>query len=430
MSNWQEIYQNKLTSAQEAAGLINCGDNILAHSALCHPQGLFQAMVERADLHDVTVSSLYVPAEYPIFTPEEAGRFRHISWFCSPFTRKLLQAGLAEQMPCFYGQYPQLVREYGDFAVFAAVVSPMDKHGYFSFGCAADIAMEAMAQGKKIILEVNPQMPRTFGQNLIHISQADLVFEAPCPLPEFSMRPFSEKDLAIGNLIAEMVPDEAIIQLGIGSIPDAVASCLKDKRDLGIHTELFTEAMLNLIEAGAVTNAKKPFDRYKSVTTFILGNRRVYDYIDNNPSVEFHPVDYTNDVQLLSQMPKLISINGCVQVDLWGQIASESIGPKLYSGSGGQVDFVRGAVQSPGGHSFIATYASAKEDTLSAIVPTLAPGSLVTTLRNDADKIVTEYGIAQLRGKTVRERALALINIAHPNFRAELTEQAKILKMI
>ena len=285
-------------------------------------------------------------------------------------------------------------------------------------------------QAKHIFLEVNPNMPRTFGEQQIHISQVEALCETDVPLQEAAPAEIDEISRCIGGRIAEEVPNGATIQLGIGAIPAAVGLCLRDKRDLGIHTELFSDAMVELIECGAVTNQRKTLHKGKSVATLAYGTRRVYDYLNDNTGVAFYPVDYVNDPRVIAQNDNFISVNACLEVDLWGQVAAESIGSRHFSGTGGQVDFVRGARESRGGKSFIAMPSTAKNGALSRIRPGLSSNAIVTTSKNDVDYIVTEYGAARLRGATARARAEALIGIAHPNFREELRYEAKKLHLV
>ena len=306
----------------------------------------------------------------------------------------------------------------------------MDRHGYFSFGTTAAECQALAEQAKHIFLEVNPNMPRTFGEQQIHISQVEALCETDVPLQEAAPAEIDEISRCIGGRIAEEVPNGATIQLGIGAIPAAVGLCLRDKRDLGIHTELFSDAMVELIECGAVTNQRKTLHKGKSVTTLAYGTRRVYDYLNDNTGVAFYPVDYVNDPRVIAQNDNFISVNACLEVDLWGQVAAESIGSRHFSGTGGQVDFVRGARESRGGKSFIAMPSTAKNGALSRIRPGLSSNAIVTTSKNDVDYIVTEYGAARLRGATVRARAEALIGIAHPNFREELRYEAKKLHLV
>ncbi|MBZ4653908.1 MAG: 4-hydroxybutyrate coenzyme transferase [Peptococcaceae bacterium] len=433
MSKWQEMYKKKLTSPEEIVGQIKSGDVCCCPSALGEPAALVEALAERAlreDITGITHHMLLACRKWKYLSPELAGRIIHVAWFTSGAARPAVQEGRADYMPNFYHEVPRYWREYREPDVFYAMVSPMDKHGYFSFGVAASEPRAQMSRAKKIFLEVNQYMPRVHGSAFVHISEVDALCEAHIPLPELPSEPLSEIDIIMGNSIAEMIPDGATIQLGIGGIPNAVGKALMTKKDLGIHSEMFTDSMVDLIEAGVVTNKKKNINTGKSIASFAFGSRRMYDYLDDNPGVEFHPVDYVNEPTIIGLNDNFISINACLEVDLLGQVCSESIGPKNFSGTGGQVDFVRGANRSKGGKAFIAMYSTAKNNTISKIKPMLTEGAVVTTSKNDVDYIVTEYGIAKLKGKTASERAKALIAIAHPNFREELTFAARKMNLI
>ena len=301
----------------------------------------------------------------------------------------------------------------------------MDKHGYFSLSTTSSYSQAMLSKAKRVFVEVNKYQPRAVCGMQIHVSQVDAIVEHDAPLPELPPVKLDEVSLTIGNLIAEQIPDGACIQLGIGAIPDATGMALKTKHDLGIHTEMFTDSMVELIACGAVNNSKKQIHPGKSVTTFAYGSKRIYDYIDDNPAIEILPVDYVNDPNVICQNDNVISINAALEVDLWGQVCAESVGTKHMSGSGGQIDYVRGACQSRGGKSFIAFSSTAKNGTISKIKPILTPGAVCTTSKNDVDCIVTEYGIARLRGRSLSERAKQLIAIAHPDFRDELTFEAR-----
>jgi acyl-CoA hydrolase len=301
----------------------------------------------------------------------------------------------------------------------------MDKHGYFSLANSASYSPAMIDKAKRIFVEVNVNQPRAVCGPQLHISQIDAIVENNIELPVLPPVVLDDVSITIGNLIAEQIPDGACIQLGIGAIPDATGMALKSKHDLGIHTEMFTDSMVELIECGAVNNSRKQIHKGKSITTFAYGSKRIYDYIDDNPAIELLPVDYVNDPNVICQNDNMISINAALEVDLWGQVCAESVGTKHMSGSGGQIDYVRGACQSKGGKSFIAFTSTAKGGTISKVKPILTPGAVCTTSKNDVDYIVTEYGLAHLRGKSLGERAKALIAIAHPDFRDELTFEAK-----
>lgn len=427
--NLQELYQTKRMTPDEAvekfifAGAVCASDIALAHSPL-----LYEAVaraIEGGTLSDVTQHTLLDTGNFPFYRPELSERYHSVTWFSQSFARKAVNKGLADVMPAYYRDIPELFRDYVKPTVLVAVVSPMDKHGYFSTGCDGSISAALLSTAKTILLEVNPNMPRSLTSTQIHISQVSALWENSQPLMCLPPAEIDETSAKIGGYIAEEIPNGATLQLGIGAVPDAVGNALKDKRNLGIHTEMFTDSMMTLIECGAVDNSLKPIHRGKTVAAFALGTKRMYDYIDDNPMMEMLPVDYVNDPAVIAQHPNFVSINAALEVDFFGQVCAESIGTSHVSGTGGQSDYVRGAVQSKGGQSFIAFSSTAKNDSISRIVPTLTQGAQVTTSKNDVDCVVTEYGIAKLRGKTLSQRTKALISIAHPKFREELTFAAK-----
>jgi acyl-CoA hydrolase len=427
------MYKQKLASAEEIVKQIPSGSVCATPCALGEAVGLAQALAERAEregLTGITHHMLLTLKNLKYLEPGMENKMKHVAWFTSGFARKAVQEGRADFMPCYYKDVPMLWRELVEADVFYATVSPMDKHGWFSFGVSASTGRAQMSRAKKVFLEVNENMPRTHGSQFVHISEVDAVFENNVPLAELGEAPITEKDQIIGNYIADLIPDGATIQLGIGGVPNAVGQALKTKKDLGIHSEMFTEGMVDLIESGAVNNSKKNIHRYKAVAAFAAGSKRMYDFLDDNPGVEFHSIDYVNDPNVIGLHDNFVSINATLEVDLIGQACSESIGPKQFSGTGGQVDFVRGAGLSKGGKSFITTYSTAKNDTISKIKPMLTEGSHVTCTKNDIDYVVTEYGVAKLKGKTASQRAKELIAIAHPNFREELTFAAKKMNLI
>ena len=322
---------------------------------------------------------------------------------------------------------PRLLSEFIPIDVCIATVSPMDRHGYMSLGVSVDYTSTAARVAKILLLEVNEHMPRIHGRSFIHISEATAVVENDSPLPELPTPPLRPEDEVIGKLIAAHVPDGATVQLGIGGIPNAVAQYLGHHRDLGIHSEMFTDSMVDLIEDGVANGVRKTLHPQKAVFTFAAGSARTYEFLDDNPYCEAHPVSYTNNPEIVARNNQLISVNAAIEVDLTGQCCSESMGPVQFSGTGGQVDFVRGAFNSPGGKSFIAFYSTAKSGEVSRVVPTLTPGAAVTTPRQDVHYLVSEYGEALLKGKSVPERATAIIGLAHPKFRDGLTDEARKL---
>ncbi|WP_317855983.1 acetyl-CoA hydrolase/transferase family protein [Chakrabartyella piscis] len=429
----KQLYAKKYMKAEEIAEQIQSGDICVSSDAYGEPQGIVEAITKRAqkgELVGVEHHLLLANRPWEYLSEDLAGKFTHTAWFTSGYSRGAVQGGYADFLPNNYSDVPTFWKECISPDVAYMMVSPMDEHGYFSFGLSASQNRVVIERAGRVYLEVNQYMPRTSGDNFIHIREVTGVCENHQPLPTLGAIPLNEKDHKIGAMIAERIPNGATIQLGIGGMPNAVGSYLKDKKDLGIHTEMFVDSMVDLLEAGVITNSKKVLDRYSSITAFAMGSQRMYDYIHNNPAVKFCPVDYTNDPRVIAQNPYMTSINACVEVDLLGQVCSESIGSKNISGAGGQLDFVRGANWSKGGHSYICTYATAKGDTISKIRPTLNVGAHVTTPKGDVDCIVTEYGIAELRGKSASQRAKALIAVAHPKFREELTAEARKMNLM
>jgi 4-hydroxybutyrate CoA-transferase len=356
--------------------------------------------------------------------PEMAPHFRHNAFFVGASTRDAVNEGRGDFTPCFFSEIPRLFRS-GSMPVDVALIqlSRPDEHGYCSFGVSNDYTKPAAECAKLVIAEVNDQMPRTMGDCFIHVSEVDYFVETSNPIVELKPPKIGDVERAIGQNCASLIEDGSTLQLGIGAIPDAVLLFLKDKKDLGIHSEMFSDGVVELVEAGVITNKRKTLHKGKMVVTFLMGTKRLYDFVDNNPSVEMYPVDYVNDPYVIRQNYKMVSINSCIQVDFMGQVASESIGLKQFSGVGGQVDYVRGAGMAEGGKSIIAMPSTASGGKISRIVPLLDEGSAVTTSRNDVQYIVTEYGVAELRGKTLKQRAKSLIQIAHPDFRPQLIEE-------
>ena len=428
MKDYLPEYAAKRVSAPEAAALLRPGQQVFLDDALSQPKALLDAMGELARterLRDVTLYTTLDIYDIPCYAPDVAGKLNGVSWFCGASARRGVNSGCGDVMPGYYRDFSRIVREHKTVDVFCAAVAPMDKHGYFSLSTVASYTNVLIEQAKYIILEVNRNLPRTHGAPIVHISQVTALCENDMPLLTLPESEPDEISRTIGQYIADEIPDGATIQLGIGAIPNAVGAALREKRNLGLHTEMFTDSMVGLIECGAVDNSRKPIHRGRTVATFAFGSQRIYDYIDDNPAVQILPADYVNDPAIIAQHPNFRSVNAALEVDFYGQTCSESIGTYQVSGTGGQGDFVRGAVLSPGGKSFIALSSTAKGGTVSRIVPTLTPGAIVTTGKNDVDHIVTEYGIARLRGNTLSRRVKELISVAHPNFRDELTWRAK-----
>ena len=367
----------------------------------------------------------------PFMKPELKGKYDYVSWFTGGPGRKGIQEGIHTYIPNNYSTIPGLWRDVQPrLDVFYAEVSPMDKHGYFSCPMAGAEVVAMREKASIILLDVNDQMPRVMGDCLIHISQVTALCESSRPLLVLNNPPLSDDDKKIGQMIADEVCDGATLQLGIGGIPNAVGVLLKDKKDLGLHTEMFTDSMVDLLECGAVTNMKKPIHVGKTVATLAWGSKKMYDFMDDNPAFEMYPVSYINNPAVIAQHDNFVSVNSCVEVDLFGQVCSESIGTKHYSGSGGQLDFVRGANMSKGGKGFIAMLSTTKGGTISKIKPILTPGSIVTTPRNEVDFLVTENGIVRLKGQTASQRAKMIISLAAPQFREELEYEAKKMNLI
>ena len=425
----KELYAAKLVSAQDVASRVESGWLLGMDDGPTQTDAIMAAICERAKnggLQDVTVHTML--DVYPLaFYADNAldGKVNGVSWFSSGGARKAVAGGFADYIPNYYRDTIKLISENYEYDAFCIAVSPMDKHGYFSLATTSSYSEGMISKAKRIFVEVNDFQPRSLCNTQLHISQIDAIVENSHPLPVLPPTKLDETSITIGNLIAEQIPDGACIQLGIGAIPDAVGMALKTKHDLGIHTEMFTDSMVELIECGAVNNSKKQIHPFKTVTTFAFGSQRIYDYIDDNPAIMILPVDYVNDPNVICKNDNMISINAAVEVDLWGQVCAESVGTKHLSGTGGQVDYVRGACQSRGGKSFIAFESTAKGGTISKIKSCLTEGAVVTTSKNDVDYIVTEYGIAHLRGQSLASRAKQLIAIAHPNFRDELTFAAR-----
>lgn len=426
--SFKELYQEKLCAPEQIVKQFQPGWTCCSDTALAAPRAIYGAVEKSAragEIHGITIHSFL--DLFPIACYDESlkDKLRGVSWFSGARAREAVTAGFADVMPSHYRDAPGLVTDFLDIDAFCITVSPMDKHGYFSTGCSASLSVAMINKAKRIYLEVNENMPRALTAPIIHISQVTALCENNHPLVILPMVESDEVSAAIGHLIAAEIPDGATLQLGIGAIPNEVAKALKNKRDLGIHTEMLTDGMIGLLECGAVNNTRKPIHTGRTVATFALGSKRIYDYIDDNPSVQMLPVDYVNDPAVISQHPNFVSVNAAIEVDFFGQISAESIGIRHISGSGGQVDYVRGAFQSKGGKSFIAIPSTAKNGTVSKIAPTLTPGAIVTTAKNEVDHVVTEYGIAKLKGHSLSQRTKALISIAHPKFRDELMFAAK-----
>ena len=429
MTDYKALYAKKLMTADAVAEQVQSNWLFGMDTGPSQTPAIMAAVankIRNSDITGVKVQTLLDVYPFEFYADDSLkGKMTGYSWFSSGGARKAVNAGYADIMPAYYRDVPRHIRVEYEYDAFCVSVSPMDSHGYFSLANNGSYAEAMMDKAKRIFVEVNDQQPRCLCGTQIHVSQVDAIVEFNHELPVLPPVVIDETSRTIGNLIAEQIPDGACIQLGIGAIPDATGMALKAKHDLGIHTEMFTDSMVELIECGAVNNSKKQIHRGKSVTTFAYGSKRIYDYIDDNPAIEILPVDYVNDPAVICKNDNMISINAALEVDFFGQVCAESVGTKHMSGSGGQIDYVRGACQSKGGKSFIAFTSTAKGGTISKIKPILTPGAICTTSKNDVDYIVTEYGIAHLRGRSLGERTKQLIAIAHPDFRDELTFEAK-----
>ncbi len=427
--SWSEIFRQKVTDAATAVSQIKSNDRVYIGCGAGVPQVLVNALVERADeLSCVELTHLLHFGEAPYVEPQYKGVFCHNALFIGANVRSAVQRGQADFTPVFLSEIPYLFRA-GilplDFALIH--LSPPDEHGFCSFGVEIGCTKPAAESAKVVIAEVNRRMPRTLGDSFIHVRDIDIIVETDYPLPEAPQGGATDVHQTIGKMIAEQIPNGATLQMGIGSIPDAVLANLGNHRDLGVHTELFSDGVVELVEAGIINGAKKTLHPGKVVAGFLFGSQKLYNFIQDNPIIEMHPTDYVNDPFIISQNDNMISINSAIEVDLTGQVAADSIGPRFYSGVGGQLDFVRGASRSKGGKPIIALPSSAKGGQVSRITPTLKNGAGITTTRSDGATIVTEYGIADLFGKTIRQRARMLIDLAAPQFREDLERQAKEL---
>lgn len=425
--SWVDDYKKKLGTAEEAVSVVKSGDRVYISGNAATPYVLMRALAQRRDeLRDVELVHVLLMGEDPLSKPEMEGHFRHNSLFVGPADRKAINEGRADYVPIFLHQIPDLFYS-GQMPLDVAMLhlSPPDEHGFMSFGVEILASKAAAEKAKIIIAQVNDQMPRVLGDSFIHVSRVHKIVEISEPLPELERTPMTEVEQRIGQYIADLIDDGCTLQLGIGGIPDAVLASLRNRRELGIHTEMVSDGVMEAIEAGIITGSRKTLHPYKVILTFILGSRRLYDFADNNPVFEAHPTDYTNHPFIVAQNEKMVAINSAIEVDITGQVCSDSIGPYIYSGFGGQVDFIRGAAHSKGGKPIIALPSTAKDGEVSRIVPYLKQGAGVVTTRADVRYVVTEYGVAYLYGKNLKERTMALINIAHPKFRADLIKEAK-----
>lgn len=432
-TNLLSLYNQKVVSADEAVQCIKSGDNIVVQPGCASPHELIKAMVKRKDdLQDVTIYHILVVGDLPYVEPGMEKHFKHKAFFIGGNTRKAVNEGRAEFIPIFLSEVPLLFKTgiiKSDVALLQ--VSLPDEHGFCSYGVDVGTIKTAAEKSKLIIAQVNKHMPRSLGDSFIHINKIHHIIEHDEPLRELpQVDPNTSPEMLdiydnIGKNIASLVEDGSTLQMGIGAIPDSVMKYLGDKKDLGIHTEMFSDGIIDLVQRGIINGERKTLHPGKIIAGFVLGTKKVYDFIHNNPIIEFHPQEYVNDPFIISKNHKMVAINAAIEVDLSGQVCSDSIGTRLFSGIGGQVDFIRGASRSDGGKPIIALPSITKDGKITRIVPTLKLGAGVVTSRGDVHYVVTEYGIAHLFGKSIKERARALISISHPKFREELERYAK-----
>jgi acyl-CoA hydrolase len=429
--NWLRDYGVKLRTAEEAVGIVESGNRVYYGGNAAIPQALIRALAARRDqLTDVQLNHVLLLGEDPLSASGMEGHFRHNSLFVGPADRTAVNDGRADYIPIFLHHIPRLYRR-GVLPLDVAMVqvSPPDEHGFMSLGVENLASKSACETAKKVIVQVNEQMPRVLGDSFLHVGRVDAVVEHTEALPTLEPRAATEVEKAIAEHILPLIEPGATLQMGIGGIPDSVYAALEGNMDLGIHTEMISDGAMHAIERGTVTGNRKSLHPGKTVITFALGTETLYEFLDNNPFIESHRVEYTNDPFVVSRNENLVAINSAIELDLTGQVCSDSIGPYIYSGFGGQVDFIRGAARSKGGRPIIALPATAREGKSSRIVPFLHEGSGVVTSRGDVHYVVTEFGVVNLFGKNLRERAEALIGIAHPDFREDLERAARERKL-
>jgi 4-hydroxybutyrate CoA-transferase len=415
-----------VSPAQAVAG-IRSGDQVYVHCAASTPSVLLDALVARApELEGVGVIHLHIEGPGPHLAPDMAKHFRHRALFIGPNARAAVNEGRADYVPVFLSDVPRLF-DSGALPLDAVFVNatPPDRHGFCSLGSSVEAMHAAIRAARSVIVQFNRSIPRTLGESFVHVSDIDLAVEVDVPPYEYLMGSIGDVEMKVGEYVADLVPDGATLQLGIGAIPAATAIALRDKRDLGIHTEMFTDPVVDLVEAGVITGARKERNRGKIVTAFFMGSRRLYDFVNDNPMVEMRSVNFTNDTEVIRSFSRMVAINSAIEVDLTGQVVADSIGHRLYSGVGGQMDFIRGAALASEGKAIIALPSTAAGGSVSRITASLKEGGGIVTTRAHVRTVVTEWGVAELFGKSTRERAEALISIAHPNFREELAAQAR-----
>jgi len=430
--SWKIEYKKKLRTPDEALRCVQSGMRVYIQPGCAEPETLVEALIQRAPhVQDVEIVHMMTMGSAPYVAPDMAGHFRHNAVFIGSNVREAINEGRADYTPVYLSEIEELF-ESGAMPIDIALieVSPPDSHGFCSFGVGVDTTLTAAKVARFVVAQVNDQMPRTYGDSFIHVNKIHAIVESSRPLCALKKHDVTDLQIAIARNVAGLIEDGAVIQTGIGGIPDAVLPMLMDRKDLGVHSELVSDGVIPLIDAGVLTGARKNFKPRKIILGFALGSKRLFEYVDNNPIFEFHPTAYTNDPGLIARNDNMVAINSALQVDLTGQVCSDSIGTYFYSGIGGQVDFLRGASRSKGGKPIIALSSTAKNGTISRIAPMLAPGAGVVTSRGLIRYVVTEYGVAYLHGKSIRERAKALIEIAHPKFRDELYEYCEKTKWL
>jgi len=424
--SWMETYRSRITTPERATALVRSRERVFVGSGAAVPQSLVGALLARApELLEVELLHILTMGGTDYSRPEYDGHFRHNALFTGHNAREAVNSGRADFVPIFLSEIPATLRAGLRPDVALIQVAPPDEHGFCSFGVSVDVVKPAAQAARTVVAEVNDRMPRTLGDSFIHVSKLAAVVEVSRPVFVLNHDPFDDVSRAIGRNVADLIEDGATLQMGIGAIPDAVLSFLHEKHHLGIHTEMFSDGVMELVEKGVVTSEKKALHAGKIISSFLMGSQRLYDFVDNNPLIELHPSDYTNDPFLVARNSKMTAINSAIAVDITGQVCADSIGTLQFSGIGGQVDFVRGAARSEGGRPIIALPATAKAGKVSRIVPVLDPGSGVVTSRGDVHWVVTEFGAANLHGLNLRQRARALVGLAHPDFRGALEKAAK-----
>jgi len=423
--NWK----SRAVSAADVAALVRSGTNIFIHGACATPTPLIEALCARRDLTDVRLYHLHTSGPAPFAAPDRAQEFRSVSLFTGAPLRQAIAENRADFVPIFLSDIPGLfLNRQVQLDVAFLQVSPPDRHGMCSLGTSCDAALAAATTARIVVAEINARMPRTHGNNLLPFASIHAFAATDRPLLEHAPEPETPVEARIGEIVAGLVEDGSTLQMGIGGIPDAVLSRLHDKHDLGIHTEMFSDRVVDLFESGAITNRLKNVGKGRLVTSFVNGSKRLFEFLDDNPLVAFYPCDWTNDTAVIRRNPKVVAINSAIQIDLTGQVCADSIGHRIYSGIGGQMDFIRGAALSPGGKPIIALPSTAARGTVSRITPELAAGAGVVTTRGHVHWVVTEYGAVNLHGRSIRERADALISIAHPDFRPSLRQELQRLR--